>query len=134
MNTEVRKELSVIVTECVAILAITLCMVVVFVRAGHGDYAASLVPILIVPAAHLVATPLIHLFASAFTALPHQMLLAFADIAALGIACVCVVFLSAKIKSRKNKRVYMVLISGYNILLTCAFVAQTLSPLFPKIK
>ncbi|MEG0910137.1 MAG: hypothetical protein RSB47_07745 [Ruthenibacterium sp.] len=103
-------------------------------RAGHGDYAASLVPILLVPAVHLCATPLIHLFAPMFTSLPQQMLLGFADIAALGIACVCVVFLSAKIKSRKNKRVYMVLISGYNILLTCTIVAQTLSPLFPKTK
>lgn len=109
-------------------------MVVVFVRAGHGDYAASLVPILIVPAAHLVATPLIRIFASALTTMPHQMLLAFVDIAAVCIACVCVAFLSAKIKSKKNKRVYMTLISGYNILLTCAFVAQTLSPLFSKIK
>ena len=34
------------VTECVAILAISLCLVVVFIRAGHGDYAASVTPIL----------------------------------------------------------------------------------------
>lgn len=37
------------VTECVAILAISLCLVVVFIRAGHGDYAASVTPILVVP-------------------------------------------------------------------------------------
>ena len=29
------------VTECVAILAISLCLVVVFIRAGHGDRASA---------------------------------------------------------------------------------------------
>lgn len=45
------------VTECVAILAISLCLVVVFIRAGHGDYAASVTPILVVPFVHLLALP-----------------------------------------------------------------------------
>ena len=47
------------VTECVAILAISLCLVVVFIRAGHGDYAASVTPILVVPFVHLLALPVI---------------------------------------------------------------------------
>ena len=49
------------VTECAAILAVTLCIMVVLVRSGNGDYAASALPVLIVPAVHLVAVSYTHL-------------------------------------------------------------------------
>ena len=73
------------VTECVAILAISLCLVVVFIRAGHGDYAASVTPILAVP---------------------------------------------GKSRNRKNKKLYVVMLGGYNIILTCTFVHRTLAVLW----
>ena len=72
------------VTECVAILAISLCVVVVFIRAGHGDYAASV------------------------------MIMSF----------------SGKIRNRKNKKLYVVMLGGYNIILTCTFVHRTLAVLW----
>lgn len=108
-------------------------MIFVFIRAGHSDYAASLVPILIVPSAHLIAAPLLRMTDSLLVDIPYQLSLAFVDIAAVAIACLLVILFSAKIKSKKNKNVYVILLSGYNIILTCAFVAQTLHPILQNI-
>ena len=108
-------------------------MIFVFVRAGHSDYAASLIPILVVPFAHLVGAPLLRMMDSFLTNVPYQLSLAFLDIAAVAIACLLVILFSGKIKSGKNKKVYIILLSGYNIILTCAFVAQTLHPILQSI-
>ena len=91
------------VTECVAILAISLCLVVVFIRAGHGDYAASVTPILVVPFVHLLALP---------------------------VSCLMIMSFSGKIRNRKNKKLYVVMLGGYNIILTCTFVHRTLAVLW----
>ena len=117
------------VTESVAILAITLCMIVVLVRAKHPDYAASTLPILIVPFVHLITLPLFRRYGGVFYQGPYQLLQAFADIAAVAVSCLCIVLLSGKIKSTKSKKLYVFLLSGYNIILTCAYVYQTLHPI-----
>lgn len=110
------------VTECVAILAISLCLVVVFIRAGHGDYAASVTPILAVPFVHLLALPVSWWTDSLFPALAPQSVVAFADIAAVVVSCLMIMSFSGKIRNRKNKKLYVVMLGGYNIILTCTFV------------
>ena len=92
------------VTECVAILAISLCLVVVFIRAGHGDYAASVTPILVVPFVHLLALPVSWWTDSLFPALAPQSVVAFADIAAVVVSCLMIMSFSGKIRNRKNKK------------------------------
>ena len=82
------------VTECVAILAISLCLVVVFIRAGHGDYAASVTPILVVPFVHLLALPVSWWTDSLFPALAPQSVVAFADIAAVVVSCLMIMSFS----------------------------------------
>ena len=110
------------VTECVAILAISLCLVVVFIRAGHGDYAASVTPILALPVSWWTD--------SLFPALAPQSVVAFADIAAVVVSCLMIMSFSGKIRNRKNKKLYVVMLGGYNIILTCTFVHRTLAVLW----
>lgn len=117
------------VTESVAILAVTICMILLFIRAGHGDYAASLIPLLIVPFMHMLAVLTLHAFHGIFVSIPYALLVSFADIIGLAISCLLIIVFSNKVKSKKNKRLYIVLLTGYNILLTCAFVWQILQPL-----
>ena len=118
------------VTECIAILAISLCLVVVFIRAGHGDYAASVTPILAVPFVHLLALPVSWWTDSLFPALAPQSVVAFADIAAVVVSCLMIMSFSGKIRNRKNKKLYVVMLGGYNIILTCTFVHRTLAVLW----
>lgn len=121
------------ITECAAILAVTLCMVVILVRSRNGDYAVSILPLTIVPAAHLIFGTIFQKLRFGFGAMPYQMSVAFADIAALGVACLCVFALSAKVKSRRNRKVYLVLCGGYNIILTCALISQMFAPLLENV-
>lgn len=128
-NKDSNKEAVDLVTESIAILAITLCMGAIFVRRQRADYAASLVPILLVPAVHLLATLLLSRYGRFVYYGPYQLPLALADIAALAVSCLCIILLSVKVKSKKNKQLYIVLLTGYNIVLTCAFVYNILHPI-----
>lgn len=114
--------------ECIAVLAITLCMTAIFIRSGHRDYAASLLPLLIVPGGHIFVWMLLKLFSNIIPNLPILLCSSFADIASLAISCLLIFFFSGKIKNKRNKKLYLVILSGYNIILTCAFVFQTLVP------
>ncbi|MEG0178603.1 MAG: hypothetical protein RR654_03530 [Oscillospiraceae bacterium] len=107
--------------ECIAVLAITLCMTAIFIRSGHRDYAASLLPLLIVPGGHIFVWVLLKLFSNIIPNLPILICSSFADIASLAISCLLIFFFS-------GKKLYLVILSGYNIILTCAFVFQTLVP------
>ncbi|MBD5101615.1 MAG: hypothetical protein HDT27_02760 [Subdoligranulum sp.] len=118
------------ITECVAILAISLCMIALYVRTGHGDYALSTTPILIVPAVHLVALPVSRWTDPIFSGFPPQSIVAFADIGAVAITGLLIMFFAGKIKSAKIKKLYVCTLGGYSIILACAFVHKTLSVLW----
>lgn len=66
----------------------------------------------------------------AFPALAPQSVVAFADIAAVVVSCLMIMSFSGKIRNRKNKKLYVVMLGGYNIILTCTFVHRTLAVLW----
>lgn len=49
------------ITESIAILAIMLCLIVVFIRAQQSDYALGVTPLLLVPFIHLFAVAVFYL-------------------------------------------------------------------------
>lgn len=114
------------ITESVSIIAITVCIILVFLRAKRAGYAISVIPLLLVPSMHLLVTGVLFATRSVHYPLPGVVMLAFADIAALAVSCALVVLLSSRIKSKKNKQLYVLLTIGYNVILTCAYVYQTL--------
>ena len=118
------------IMESVAILAVTICIMVVFIRSKNTDYAISVTPLLCVPAAHLLFRPVFAGLQFWIPKMPKQLSLAFTDIAALAVTCLLIFLFSSKIKNAKNKKLYIALLSGYSIILTCAYVYQTLQPLF----
>ena len=77
--------------ESVAIIAILLCIVVVFVRSGHADYAISIIPILIVPATHIAGLPLAQLLQKTVLVSQLYVTRCFIDIIGLAIACLLIV-------------------------------------------
>lgn len=114
--------------ESISVLAITLCMLVLFLKAGHKNYAASLIPLLIVPAGHIFTQLLLYIINHYAHGVPIAIISAFVDMALLAISCLLVYFFSCKIKYPRNKKIYLVMLSSYNVILTCAFVFQTLIP------
>lgn len=118
-----------LVVESVSILAISICMVVVFLKAGHADYALSLTPIMLVPFTHIAFLFILRVTHVFLPTISYRIVLSFADMAALAVASILLLFFSYKIKSKRNKKLYIVLLCGYNIVLTCAYVYQTLQPL-----
>ncbi len=118
------------ITECVAILAISLCMIGMFIRTGHGDYALGTTPILIVPAVHLLARPVSMWLDSIIPSFPPQSIIAFADIGAVAITGLLIMFFAGKIKSSKIKKLYICTLGGYSIILACTFVHRTMAVLW----
>lgn len=118
------------IIESISILAILLCMVVVFVRAQRIDYAISITPIMLLPAAHLFALICMRLAKYSVPFTSYRVIIAFVDIASLAVSSGLLLLFSSKIKSKRNKRLYIIMLSGYNIILTCAYVHQILYPLF----
>lgn len=118
------------VTECVAILAISLCMIGMFVRTGHGDYALATTPILLVPLTHLLALPVSWWTDSLIVSFPPESIVAFADIGAVAVTGLLIMFFSGKIKSPKIKKLYVTVLGGYSIVLACTFVHRTMAVLW----
>lgn len=112
--------------ESVAIIAVLLCIIVVFVRSGHADYAISILPILMVPATHIAGLPLAQLLQK--TVLVSQLYVArcFIDIIGLAVCCLLIAIFSVKIKNGKNKKLYIALCSLYCVALTCVYVYNLL--------
>lgn len=117
------------VIESISILAILCCLLVVFIRAHRPDYAISITPIMILPFAHLVALGILKAAVILLPFSSYYICLAFVDIAALAISSALLLLFSVKIKSKRNKRLYIMMLAGYNVILTCAYVYQTLQPM-----
>lgn len=115
------------VVESVAILGITLCILVVFVRSGNADYAVAATPLLIVPAVNLVGVLAARLGGGAPVWGDQFFLIrCFLDVAGVAVACGLIVLFSGKVKNRRKKGLYVGICSAYCILLTCAYIYNTL--------
>lgn len=102
----------------------------VFIRAGHGDYAASVTPILVVPFVHLLALPVSWWTDSLFPALAASIGGGVCGYRRRSGFRLMIMSFSGKIRNRKNKKLYVVMLGGYNIILTCTFVHRTLAVLW----
>lgn len=109
----------------VAILAILCCLIVVFLRSGHADYAVSVVPILLVPAAHLAGIPLTRLVLDFYPCRPF-LVRVFTDVVGLAVACLLIAVFSRKIPTPKNKKLYLVLCTCYCVLLAFVYLYNLL--------
>jgi exosortase/archaeosortase len=120
------------VSESIAVLAITLCMIVLFVRSGRKEYAASITPLLLVPLSYVLGLTLFQLLEVRVFSFPVEMLLAFCAITAVAVSGVLIFAFSGKIVRRRNRQLYVALACGYNIILGCTYIFRTLSPLMQQ--
>ena len=117
------------ITESIAILAIMLCLIVVFIRAQQSDYALGVTPLLLVPFIHLFAVAVFYLGRVPFFGFAPKVAVAFADIAAAAVSGAFIFSFSQHIKKSRNRKLYIALMCGYNAVLACTYVYRILAPL-----
>lgn len=117
--------------ESVSIMAILLCIMFIFLRSGHKGAALGVVPLLLVPFAHVAGVFLSFWAVRLLESVPRQVMIAFADIAGVLISGVLIHQFAVKlIEPGRPRKLYIILVGGYNIILTCTFVYRTLAYLF----
>lgn len=118
--------------ESVSILAILICIAIIFMRSGHRVAALGVTPLLLVPAVHILARGLSFWMVKWLPRMPREVMIAFADIAAVAGTGLMIFLMAGKLKAPRARKLYVSLMSGYNIILTCTYVYQTLEPLFQR--
>lgn len=114
------------VGESIAIIFILLCIVFVFIRSGHIDYALGVVPIILVSASHLMGVPIAKVIYS-FHGISPYLIRCFVDVAGLALACVLTAIFSTHISSSQNKKVYLVITTIYCVVLTCVYIQNLIA-------
>ncbi len=115
------------VVESVSILAILLCIMFIFLRSGHKGAALGVVPLLLVPFSHLMGIFLSFWLVRLLTSVPRPVMIAFADIAGVLISGVLIHQFAVKLmEPGRPRKLYITLMGGYNVILTCTYVYRTL--------
>lgn len=112
--------------ESTAIFALLLCVTIIFLRSGYRHAALGVMPLLLLPAVHLIVYP-IFVWIEHWSGIYRQVFLAFADIASLLTAGILIHRFGSRIARSNMRKLYMLLVSGYNIIVAFVFVFRLLS-------
>ena len=127
---------------CWAIVIVLLAMVVVFMRAKKKDYALAVLPLTLVPFAHiisgvaivpLIVLPFIHILSNPLAHLLDPLLpltlpeLRIAvDMTAGLVSCLLIGLTARHIRERRTRNAFMICCSGFLIILTLVLVVNSL--------
>jgi len=113
--------------ECSAIIIIILGVFFIFLRQKKGDYAICIVPLLLLPFAHIAGEAIVPLLGKVTAANPEDLRIAIDATALMGA---CLLFGSLgqlRIKSKKARRFYFGLCSGFTVILSWILIFNTTS-------
>jgi len=103
--------------ECVAIVFVVLGIAFTFLRANRPNYAVSVLPLLLVPLAHLGSNPVARLLIK-MTGLSTLEARVLFDVFALILACILFSLLSTSISSKKSRTVFVFCCGLFSLILT----------------
>ena len=89
----------------ISILGILCCLIIVFLRSGHADYALSVLPILLVPAAYLIAIPFADWLFAADNISP-AFVRTVITVGGFILFVILLTLFSRRIKAHKNRSLY----------------------------
>ena len=112
--------------ESVSILSVLLLLAVVFLRAGHSNYALGILPLAVVPLVHTLGYAALRLTDRWLPQIPFRRMVGFCDVAALAVSCLLIVVLSLRLSNKRAKRVYTIAMCVYNVILSFALVHNML--------
>ena len=107
------------IPECLGILIIVVLLIIDFLRRGKKRYALSTLPLLILPAVHIL-TSLIFEFTNNDAAKPLTFVIA--DTAAALLTVVFLFFREKTILSKRNRMLYFFGCSGYTLIVAAILI------------
>lgn len=116
------------VVECWAILAILLMMVYLFISRGKASVAGAILPLLLLPAIHLIGGPLSRLGGNYLPAIPTALIHVGLDVLAVVISCSIIGGLSRSIARRSTRNGYVLLCCGFTVILAWVLIFNTVHP------
>ncbi len=113
------------IVECIAIIFIILCIVIVFLRAKRTSYALAVLPLLIVPVLHILAIYCSRTFSLLFS-LDRNLVMIGIDALGLIAACLLLGLASGNISSKKSRFYYLILTGAFLVILSWVLIANNL--------
>ena len=113
------------IVECIAIIFGIVCMVFVFLRAKKTSYALSIIPLMIVPALHIIAMYCSKLFANMFD-LDRNLVMIAIDVLGLIASCLLLGLASGNFSSKKSRASYLLVTGAFLVILSWVLVANNL--------
>lgn len=112
--------------ECWVIIVLILLMCYAIFRSGKTGQAVAILPLLLVPLAHLLGNPLSRLLDGLFANLSGRLFWVSFDVIGLVVTCVLCGMLAGNMGKRATRRTYMVLCGVYSAVLTIVLVNSIL--------
>ena len=113
--------------ECWSIIIIVCAICVIEVRTGRNNYALPVIPIVIVPAAHLLGMAFSTRLARLVGALRPMQWYLILMVVALALACGLIALLSQAILSKRTRNAHLILGIGFSVILALIFILDTIS-------
>lgn len=112
--------------ECSAIILVILVMSFMTLRAGQPGNAVGCLPLVIVPAFHIISAKLASMLVK-LTGLEPPVLRAAVGIFGLMIACILLGVISLQVKKKRVRVGYLVISGGFCAVLTCVLIGHLFS-------
>lgn len=107
--------------ECFAIIVLILAMFFVYMRAGKRRLAFSVIPLVSVPASHIVASFLLEFVPSDYSAVVYVL------IDMLGLICAAIFAgICSSAYKKKGRVVYLVISGVFDFVLACILILNIL--------
>lgn len=117
------------VTESIAILVVCLLLLVAFMRSKFARGILLVLPVAVLPILHLIARAVLFFAKGSIFGVRAVVAIAFVDVIALGIACALTVFFGIKMKNKKVRNTYIILMISYSVIMAWVYIYTTLKPL-----
>ena len=112
--------------ECWVIIVLILVMAYMIFRTGKTGQAVAILPLLLVPLAHILGSPLSRFLDSLFSGLSGNLFWISFDVVGLVATCVLCGLLAGNMDTRGGRRAYMLLCGGFSAVLTIVLVNSIL--------
>lgn len=109
------------ILESTAIIMVILVMCFMMLRSGRRGYAVVTLPLVIVPATHM-SSARIALFLSKLLPYDFVSLRIGVDILALVLSCVIFAILSAGIRHKRTRVIFLLMCGGFSVILTSVLI------------
>ncbi len=111
------------ILESTAIIMVILVMSFMMLRSGRRGYALVTLPLVIVPVTHISSSRIAIILS---TLLPYDFVSLRVGVDILGLVLSCVIFavLSAGIRHKRTRLIFLIMCGGFSVILTSVLISS----------